>query len=82
MLRPSNTTGSRNSDRICICEKSYEALNGADALAIVTEWNEFREPDFARMRKLMKSPLVFDGRNIYSPEHMRALGFTYFSIGR
>src|SRR4029450_3548967 len=68
--------------RIAICEKSYEALAGADALAIITEWNEFREPDFAKMRSVMKSPVVFDGRNIYSPEHMRALGFTYFSIGR
>ena len=69
-------------DRIALCEKSYDALNGADALAVVTEWNEFREPDFAKMQSLMKSPVVFDGRNIYSPEHMRALGFTYFSIGR
>jgi UDPglucose 6-dehydrogenase len=69
-------------DRIALCEKSYDALSGADALAVVTEWNEFREPDFAKMRSLMKAPVVFDGRNIYSPEHMRALGFTYFSIGR
>jgi len=69
-------------DRIALCEKSYDALNGADALPIVTEWNEFREPDFDKMRKLLKSPVVFDGRNIYSPEHMRALGFTYYSIGR
>jgi len=69
-------------DRIGICDTSYEALSGADALAIVTEWNEFREPDFKRMRQLLKSPTVFDGRNIYAPEQMRALGFTYFSIGR
>jgi UDPglucose 6-dehydrogenase len=68
--------------RIALCEKSYDALTGADALAIVTEWNEFREPDFDKMRKLLRAPVVFDGRNIYSPEHMRALGFTYFSIGR
>jgi len=68
--------------RVTLCEKSYEALSGADGLAIVTEWNEFREPDFAKMRQLMRSPVVFDGRNIYSPEHMRELGFTYFSIGR
>jgi len=68
--------------RIVLCEKSYDALAGADALAIVTEWNEFREPDFDRMRALLKTPVVFDGRNIYSPEHMRALGFTYFSVGR
>jgi UDPglucose 6-dehydrogenase len=68
--------------RIALCEKSYDALAGADALAIVTEWNEFREPDFRKMRSLMKSPVVFDGRNIYSPEQMRTLGFTYFSMGR
>jgi UDPglucose 6-dehydrogenase len=69
-------------DRIALCEKSYDALVGADALAIVTEWNEFREPDFDKMRTLLRGPIVFDGRNLYSPEHMRALGFTYFSIGR
>jgi UDPglucose 6-dehydrogenase len=68
--------------RIALCERSYDALAGADALAIVTEWNEFREPDFVKMRSLLKAPVVFDGRNIYSPEHMRGLGFTYFSIGR
>ena len=68
--------------RIVLSEKSYDALANADALAIVTEWNEFREPDFGKMRSLMRSPVVFDGRNIYSPEQMRALGFTYLSIGR
>jgi UDPglucose 6-dehydrogenase len=68
--------------RIELCDKSYDALADADALAVVTEWNEFREPDFQRMRSLLRAPVVFDGRNIYSPEHMRALGFTYISIGR
>jgi UDPglucose 6-dehydrogenase len=68
--------------RVHFCDHGYDALKGADALALVTEWNEFREPDFPRMRKLMKSPVVFDGRNVYSPEQMRAHGFTYFSIGR
>ena len=69
-------------ERIELCQKSYDALADADALAIVTEWNEFREPDFEKMRRLMRLPVVFDGRNIYSPEQMRTLGFTYFSIGR
>jgi UDPglucose 6-dehydrogenase len=69
-------------ESITLCERSYDALNGADALAIVTEWNEFREPDFGKMRSLLREPVVFDGRNIYSPEQMRALGFQYFSIGR
>ena len=69
-------------DRITLCDKSYDALEGADALAVLTEWNTFREPDFEKMRTLLRSPVVFDGRNVYSPEQLRALGFTYFSIGR
>ena len=68
--------------KISYAENSYAALTGADALALVTEWNEFREPDYARMRKLMRQPTIFDGRNIYNPEQIRAQGFTYFSIGR
>ena len=69
-------------DRITYCQHSYDALDGADALAVVTEWNEFREPDFKKMKQLLKSPVVFAGRNIYSPEQMRGLGFQYLSIGR
>ena len=69
-------------DRIVLADRSYDALADADALAIVTEWNEFREPDFEKMRRQLRAPVVFDGRNIYSPEQMRTLGFTYFSIGR
>ena len=61
---------------------AYEALTRADALLIVTEWNEFREPDFARMKKAMKTPLILDGRNLYVPTQIRGLGFTYHSIGR
>jgi UDPglucose 6-dehydrogenase len=69
-------------NRVTLVSKSYQALAGADALAVVTEWNEFREPDFARMRKLMSTPVIFDGRNIYSKDQMRTHGFTYYSIGR
>src|SRR5687767_10146984 len=61
---------------------AYDAITGADALAIVTEWNEFREPDLDRMKSLMKAPVVFDGRNLYDPAVMRKHGFTYHSIGR
>jgi UDPglucose 6-dehydrogenase len=68
--------------RITLADRNYDALKGADALVIATEWNEFREPDFTRMRKLMKTPIIFDGRNIYNPEQMRTLGFTYYSVGR
>lgn len=60
----------------------YDVLVDADALAIVTEWNEFRTPDFQRMKSLMKTPLIFDGRNIYDPEDMPEQGFVYSSIGR
>jgi UDPglucose 6-dehydrogenase len=67
---------------IAYAAKNYDALKGADALAVVTEWQEFREPDFARMKKLMRAPVVFDGRNIYDRDQMKKLGFTYVSIGR
>jgi UDPglucose 6-dehydrogenase len=69
-------------NRITYVENSYAALTGADALVIATEWNEFREPDFVRMRKLLRTPVIFDGRNLYNPEQIRAQGFTYISIGR
>ena len=68
--------------KVTYAETSYDALSGADALALVTEWNEFREPDYGRMKKLMKTPIVFDGRNIFNPEALRAQGFTYYSMGR
>ncbi|HIM15153.1 MAG TPA: UDP-glucose/GDP-mannose dehydrogenase family protein [Acidobacteria bacterium] len=61
---------------------SYDAVKGVDALAVLTEWNEFREPDFARMRSLMRHPVIFDGRNVFDVEHIRSEGFTYYSIGR
>lgn len=68
--------------RIHYARHAYDALTKADALLVVTEWNEFREPDFKRMKKLMKHPVIFDGRNIYNPAQVRELGFTYASIGR
>ncbi|WP_225413878.1 UDP-glucose dehydrogenase family protein [Stigmatella hybrida] len=69
-------------DRIRYAALPYDALEGVDALCIVTEWNEFRHPDFERMKALMKTPVIFDGRNIYDPARMRELGFTYLGIGR
>ncbi len=69
-------------NKIHYARHAYDALTGVDALLIVTEWNEFREPDFAKMKKAMKAPLIFDGRNIYDPAAIRAQGFTYSSIGR
>jgi UDPglucose 6-dehydrogenase len=69
-------------DRVTFAKNPYEAVKNADALALVTEWNEFRRPDFERIQKTMRTPVVFDGRNIFTPEQMRAAGFTYYSIGR
>jgi UDPglucose 6-dehydrogenase len=68
--------------RVEFFDNNYETLKGAEALLIVTEWNEFRKPDFDRMKSIMKKPLIFDGRNIYDPKEMRDAGFTYFGIGR
>jgi UDPglucose 6-dehydrogenase len=61
---------------------SYEALQGADALAVVTDWNEYRHPDFARMRQTLRRPVIVDGRNLYALHRMAELGFRYYSIGR
>lgn len=72
----------RFGDRITIVPKSYVALEDADGLAILTEWTEFRRPDYARMAGLMRDPVIFDGRNLYTPAVMREQGFKYFSIGR
>jgi len=68
--------------KVTFATKNYDALKGADGLAIVTEWSEFRRPDFEKMRKLMRSPVIFDGRNLFEPEQMKQSGFTYYSIGR
>jgi len=69
-------------DRISYGKNEYDVLSEADALLIVTEWNEFRFPDFDKMKKIMKAPVVFDGRNIFDLETMKKHGFSYFSIGR
>ncbi len=69
-------------DKITYAGNMYEALEDAEALIISTEWNVFRNPDFNKMKDLMKQPVIFDGRNIYEPEKMEKLGFDYFSIGR
>jgi UDPglucose 6-dehydrogenase len=69
-------------NKIQLMQDNYEALRGADALAVVTEWSEFRTPDFQKMKQLMKKPVIFDGRNIYNQEDLRRQGFTYYGIGR
>jgi UDPglucose 6-dehydrogenase len=69
-------------DRLTYAELPLDALTGADALAILTEWGEFRTPDFDEMRRRMKQPVIFDGRNLYSPRQMKLQGFTYHCIGK
>jgi UDPglucose 6-dehydrogenase len=67
---------------VTLAKHEYDALKGADALIIATEWAEFRSPDFKKIKQELKKPLVFDGRNIYNPEYMKDEGFEYYSIGR
>lgn len=69
-------------DRVRYYKRNYDALAGADALLVVTEWNEFRRPNFATIKQLLKQPVIFDGRNIYDPDDLRNSGFVYFSVGR
>jgi UDPglucose 6-dehydrogenase len=69
-------------DDLTLCKSSPDALLGADALAIVTEWREFRSPDFHHIKSALKAPVIFDGRNLYDPAHMARAGFSYYAIGR
>jgi len=69
-------------NRIQLATNNYACLQGADALLLVTEWQTFRNPNFERMKSIMRQPVVFDGRNIYDPVQMRQLGFTYYGVGR
>lgn len=69
-------------EKINLFEDSYKALENSDGLILVTEWLEYREPDFSRIKSIMRTPVVFDGRNIYKPEKIRNKGFDYFAVGR
>ena len=71
-----------NNPNVKLASSAMEALDGVDALAIVTEWKTFRAPDFAAMKAALKTPVVFDGRNLYEPDAMRESGFEYYPIGR
>jgi UDPglucose 6-dehydrogenase len=69
-------------NKIHFAADEYEALKGADVLIIATEWSVFRTPDFKLIKKAMKKPVIFDGRNLYGNDQMKEIGFTYYSIGR
>ena len=67
---------------LTLCDSPADTLKNADALVIVTEWNEFRSPDFSKLKATLKQALIFDGRNLYDPRQMANEGFTYYAIGR
>jgi UDPglucose 6-dehydrogenase len=67
---------------LTLCKSTAETVTGADGLAIVTEWREFRSPDFAFIKSTLKTPVIFDGRNLYDPTHLARDGFSYYAIGR
>jgi UDPglucose 6-dehydrogenase len=69
-------------NKIVICEEAYEAVQKADALAILTEWNEFRSPDFELLKKELHHPAIFDGRNLFNPDSLQRMGFHYYCIGK
>lgn len=71
----------KGNDKIVYCKNKYEALEGADALVLVTEWKEFRSPDFYEIKRLLKTPVIFDGRNQYSAKHVKKYGLDYYQIG-
>lgn len=75
-------TKKRFGDKIQYCKSSYEAIEGADALVLITEWNEFRSPEFEKIKSLLKQQIVFDGRNVFDTASMKEMGFTYYCIGR
>jgi UDPglucose 6-dehydrogenase len=75
-------TARRHMPNVTMTSDAYEAAEGADALIIVTEWNEFRQLDLLRIKPLMRRPVIIDGRNIYEPAEVRALGFVYRGVGR
>jgi UDPglucose 6-dehydrogenase len=67
---------------VTVMDNQYDPLDGADALAVVTDWNQFRNPDFNRIKNMLNLPVVFDGRNLFSRSFMKDMGFSYISVGR
>ena len=72
----------QGNERVQVMDTQYDALAGADALAVVTDWNQFRNPDFARIKQQLRAPIIFDGRNLYASSLIASQGFAYFAIGR
>ena len=76
------TVAGRHMPGVKLCEDAYEVAEGADAIVVVTEWNEFKQLDLPRLRQSMRQPIMVDGRNIYNPAQMQRLGFQYRGMGR
>jgi UDPglucose 6-dehydrogenase len=72
----------KGNGKVRILDDQYEPLQGADALAVVTDWNQFRNPNFGRIKETLHLPVIFDGRNLYQASFLNGMGFTYFAIGR
>ena len=72
----------QDNDSVTVMDNQYDPIDGADALAVVTDWNQFRNPDFNRIKKMLKDPILFDGRNLFSRSFMKEMGFSYISVGR
>lgn len=68
--------------QVTLCDNPYDVVDGADAMILAAEWNEFKQLDFARIKNLMRQPIIMDGRNLWDPEQLRSLGFTYYGVGR
>ena len=71
----------KGNEKVSYVDSKYDALRGADALILITEWKEFRSPDFLEMKERLKKPVIFDGRNQYEKKMMRKMGFEYYQIG-
>ncbi|XPV74813.1 MAG: UDP-glucose dehydrogenase family protein [Desulfovibrio sp.] len=72
----------KDNELVEIVDEQYKALDGSDGLAVITDWNQFRNPDFNKIKNALSAPIIFDGRNLYSPQDVASFGFAYFSIGR
>ena len=81
-VRKSMPAAALEKGQIVFCSEQYEALDGADALLLVTEWKQFRNPDFDRIKRRLRTPMIFDGRNQYDPKDLAEQGFEYYGIGR
>jgi len=80
--KPYNLQDEIESGKLVLCASAFDAIGGADGLIVITDWNEFRNPNFERIKQMLNTPVIWDGRNLYSPKQLKGMGFAYYSIGR